>query len=118
MASHQWLDRSQPQTLQNAVVLCYLDAALSLLFSFAGGGAGLLLLLTLALAPAGYGIANEKRWGYWTGVVAACLLLLLSLFVMLVAPGFGAILNLLFVAVLVALLVHPMSRRYQQLWFR
>lgn len=118
MASHQWLDRSQPPTLQNAVILCYLDAGLSLIFSVIGGGAGLLLLLTLALAPAGYGMANEKRWGYWLGVVAAGLLLALSLYVLLVAASFGAILNLIFVGVLVALLLHPMSRRYQQLWFR
>jgi hypothetical protein len=101
MAQHQWFDRTQPQTLQNAVMLCYLDAALSLLFGLVGaGGAGLLLLLTLALAPAGYGIANEKRWGYWMGVGASGALLLLSLLVLVVAASFGAILNLLFVAVL------------------
>jgi len=119
MRAHQWFDRTQPQTLQNAVMLCYLDAGLSLLFGLIGaGGAGLLLLLTLALAPAGYGIANEKRWGYWLGVGAAGALAVLSLLVLLAAASFGAVLNLLFVGVLVVLLVHPMSREYQRLWFR
>lgn len=115
----QWFDRSQPQTLQNAVLLCYVDAALSIFYFVLGlSGVSLLLLLTLALLPAGLGIASEKRWGYWLAVVSAGVLLLVSLLVLVLVPGFGAILNLLFIGVLVALLVHPHSRSYQKLWFR
>lgn len=118
MAQHQWLDRSQPQTLQNAVILCYIDAGLALLSGVLAGGAGILLLLPILLGVGGFGIANDKRWGYWSAVVLAGLTLLDSLYVLVLAPGISAILLLLFAGVLVALLVHPMSRQYQRLWFR
>ncbi len=118
MEPRRWLDQSQPQTLQNAVVLCYINAGLSLLFGLLAGGVGLLLLLPVVLGVGGYGIANEKKWGYWTAVIVSGLALADALLVMALAPGFGAILNLLFIGVLVALLLHPISRHYQKLWFR
>lgn len=115
----QWFDRTQPQTLQNAVMLAYVDAALFVVyFLFGLSGVGLVLLLNLALAPAGLGIASQRKWGYWLGVVTSGVLLLLSLLVLVLAPSFGAILNLLFIGVLATLLLHPLSRSYQKVWFR
>jgi len=118
MAQHQWLDRTQPQTLQNAVILCYIDAGLGLLSGLLGGGAGLFLLLAVLLGVGGFGVANEKRWGYWVAVVVGILVLLDALLVMVLAPGLSPVLSLLFAGVLVALLLHPMSRSYQRIWFR
>lgn len=122
MAQLQWFDRSQPQTLQNAVMLAYLNAALTLFFTLIGGGGGLLLLVAvapaLALGAGAVGIANEKRGGYWLAVVASILVFLLYLWALLAGASFGVVLDLLFSGVLVALLVHPLSRHYQKIWFR
>lgn len=118
MHPRRWVDQSQPQTLQNAVLLCYFNAALAVVFGLLAGGAGLLLLLPILLGAGGYGIANAKKWGYWMAVIVAGLAAADALLVMVLAPGFGPILNLLFIGVLVALLVHPVSRAYQKLWFR
>jgi uncharacterized membrane protein (DUF2068 family) len=117
MEPRRWLNSSQPPTLQNAVVLCYLDAVLGLFSALVAGGVGLLLLVPILLGVGGLGIANEKRWGYWLAVVLAGLSLLLAVVVMALSPGIGAVLNLLFDGALVALLLHPMSRQYQRLWF-
>src|SRR5487761_667692 len=68
--ARRFLDPSQPQTLQGAVMLCYITAVFGLLTLFA---LGLLSLLPLGLAFGAYGIANEKRWGYWLAVVLAAL---------------------------------------------
>ena len=118
MEPRRWLDRSQPQTLQNAVMLCYFNAGFSLLFGLVAGGMGLLLLLPIALGAGGFGIANDRKWGYWLAVVFAGLSLADAVLVFVLLPGFGPILNMLFIGVLFALLLHPMSRHYQKLWFR
>ena len=66
---------------------------------------------------AGYGIANERKWGYGLGVAMALLP-----FALIIAnranPLNGGIINLLFEVALVALLLHPMSRDYQRIWFK
>ncbi len=73
-----------------------------------------------ARAPAAFGIANEKKWGYAVAVGGAVLQV-----VMLVrgasAPRCSprtVIISFLFDAALVALLLHPMSREYQRIWFK
>jgi len=99
-------------------MLCYIDGGRGLLY---GAGAGLLMLMLIAigLLIGGYGIANEKRWGYVVAVGAAILQVgLLVLFYQLRVFGFPQIMNFMFDALLVALLLHPMSRDYQRLWFR
>lgn len=111
----KWIDKTQPQTLQAAVLFSYLSAALGLL-TFLALGAGLSLVLLL-LAGAAYGIANDRRWTYWAAVVLACLYLLGQLVVLFDGGGFGGLLDLVFAAVLVALLLHPQSREYQRIWF-
>ncbi len=108
----RFFDPSQPQTLQGAVMLCYLNAVLGLLFLLYAP----LLVVALALGVAGYGVANERRWGYWLGVVAAGLIVFLELYE--VASGlYGVAINMLFMIVLLALFLHPQSREYQRIWF-
>ena len=73
----------------------------------------------IALGAGGFGIANEKRWGYAVAVAGAVLqvVMLLAVFGSRVLTS-TAIINLLFDGALVALLLHPMSREYQRIWFK
>lgn len=113
----KWFDQSQPQTLQAAVLFCYLNAALAIIYVIAFGATLPLVLLVAALGA--NGIANEKRWGYWVAVAAAAVYVLtqLALFVA-ISQSLGQVLNLAFAVVLIALLLHPESRRYQKIWFK
>jgi len=97
------------------VALLYWNALLGFVFGVISGGvAGILLLLFVADIAGGYGVANERKWGYHVALVASVLPL-----VLLVAAGFsGGIFYVLFEVALVALLLHPMSRRYYKIWFR
>lgn len=113
----KWFDQSQPQTLQAAVLFCYLNAALAILYLIIFG-AGLPLILLVAAVGAN-GIANERRWGYWVAVVSACVYVLTQLVAFFTFERtLGLILNLAFAALLVILLLHPDSRRYERIWFR
>lgn len=112
----RWFDQSQPQTLQGAVVLCYLRAAFGLLWIILGAYP-LFEVVPLALGLAGYGVANDRRWGYWLGVVTAGLTVFLDLLAVVVG-AYGIVLNLLFTLVLLALFLHPQSREYQRIWFK
>jgi hypothetical protein len=122
--STKWLDRTQPQTLYIATMLMYFNAALSLLFvaaysnvSLFGIRDGLLFLELVLIAgqvAGGFGIANEKRWGYVVAVATAVVLLLSTLF----SFTGGGLLSLIFEIALVALLLHPQSREYRRIWFR
>jgi len=110
----RWFDPSQPQTLQGAVMLCYITGALSLLWVLFGAYP---LVTSIGLGVAGYGVANERRWGYWLGIVLAGLTVLVLLLALL--SGVTAILlNLVFMVVLVFLFLHPHSREYQRIWFK
>jgi len=115
----RWFDPSQPQTLQGAVMLSYLIAALGLLWLLFGAYPS---VISLGLGAAGYGVANEKRWGYRLGIVLAGLsvLLFLSVFADVgLVSGFRLVgINLVFTLVLVALYLHPQSREYQRVWFK
>jgi hypothetical protein len=111
----RWFDPTQPQTLQNAVILCYIIAAFAIVF---------LLVSTpnpvsLFLGVAGYGVANERRWGYWLGIALAGLNVILWLLILYLG-GFniGALVNLAFMVALLALFLHPHSREYQSVWFK
>ena len=102
-----------------ATFLLYIEAFFNVLSAF---HLPLFFLLAIGQVAGGVGIANEKRWGYYlaVGTSAAALYPLL----LIVTGGLGhlfsldVILNFLFPVVLVALLVHPMSRQYQRIWFR
>jgi hypothetical protein len=115
----RWFDPSQPQTLQGAVMLSYLSAGFALLWILFGSYP---LVLSVGLGAAGYGVANEKRWGYWLGIVL-CGLSVLSYLLVLAYAGVGTGLklvgiNLFFTVVLTALYLHPQSREYQRVWFK
>lgn len=110
-----WFDGSQPQTLQGAVMLCYLTAVFGLI-GLLVGAYPLAELVPLALGAAGYGVANEKRWGYRLGVALAGLNVLVDLYV-LVLGFIGIVLSLLFAVVLLALFLHSQSREYERIWF-
>jgi hypothetical protein len=121
METRRWTNPSQPQTLYLAVILLYINAAFTVLF---GGFLSVVGLLLIAGGiGAGLGIANERRWGYYVGVGVAALGLV-PLLLYLLANGVGAIFDVqllisaVFPVALFALLIHPMSREYQRIWFK
>ena len=122
METKRWFNPSQPQTLQIAVWLLYFNAVGGLLLGSIYLSLGPLFGLgaLVGCAAAAFGIANEKRWGYLLGVAMAVLQVLLI--VGLVGPtGIFqgvALISFLFAVALVALLLHPMSRDYQRIWFK
>jgi 4-hydroxybenzoate polyprenyltransferase len=113
----RWINQSQPQTLQGAVLFSYINAALAFIYTLVLGMQPFLVVFVL-LAAAAFGIANEKRLAYWGGVVLACLYLLAELAAIVTGGSLGGVLNLLFAGILVVLLLHPESRHYQRIWFR
>ncbi|MBV9412339.1 MAG: hypothetical protein JO148_12135 [Acidimicrobiia bacterium] len=115
MEQRRWVNQTQPQTLQIAVFLLYINGAITLLF----GGLFVPLFAVIAIGSiaAGYGIANERKWGYILGVVMALVPFALVI-VTRSSPLSGGLLNLLFEVALVALLLHPQSRDYQRIWFK
>lgn len=119
MNERRFLNQFQPQTLVIGTMLCYLDAAFGLLFGIVSTSLLLGLITIIGLAAGGYGIANEKRWGYLVAVGAAVLQVLM-LFAVAGSDvlGFPLILTLVFDGALVALLLHRESREYQRIWFR
>jgi hypothetical protein len=112
----QVLNRSQPPTLVNATLLCYLEAFFGLISS---GGYLPLVAISVALGIGGFGIANEKRWGYVTALVGAFANAGIWIwFLGLDVLGFPQIISFGIAVVLVVLLLHEMSREYQRIWFR
>jgi xanthine/uracil permease len=114
----RWINPHQPQTLMSAVILCYIQAFFALIrFSFFGP---LGLFILVGMAAGGFGIANEKKWGYTLAVAAAGLEVILFV----ARGGLGALgdISVLFTFVfdvlLVVLLMHPMSRSYERTWFK
>lgn len=132
METRRWTNPHQPQTLQVAVFLLYASAVLEILFpgsiywSF-GNRVGLGDLFTLlsivGMAAGAYGIANERKWGY-TLAVTVTGIGVLELVLLLMDEGIERILSVGFILLAVfpvarfALLVHPMSRDHQRIWFR
>ncbi len=114
VSDRKFVNQYQPQTLYIATVLLYISAVFDLLtFS------PLLMLAAVLMAAAGYGIANELRWGYSLGLAVVVFRLILLLVVAGTAVlGFPLILTLLFDVAMVALLAHPQSREYQRIWFK
>ncbi len=118
MPRGKWLDRTQPQTLYSATILLYLNAGLALLSSVLAGGAGYIGLVLIAGEVAGgWGIANEKKWGFWVAAVVAVLMLAFAILTIWLV-GAANLISLLFDLALVALLFHPQSTAYRRTWFR
>jgi hypothetical protein len=116
---YRFLNQYQPQTLVIATLFCYIDAGFGLLFGLVATSIILYLITILGLAAGGFGIANEKKWGYGVAVVASVLQVLMLIAVAgIEVLEFPLILNLFFDGALVALLLHPESREYQRIWFK
>jgi hypothetical protein len=114
----KWINPHQPQTLYSAVILCYVQAFFSVLLL--GYLTQLGLLITVGLVAGGFGIANEKKWGYLIAVTTAVLQVVLFF-----AHGgihylgyVQVLISFAFDVLLVVLLAHPMSRSYQRIWFK
>jgi hypothetical protein len=97
-----------------ATIVMYINAVFGAIFSLQGGHFLWGLVLVVGPVAAGLGIANEKKWGYWLGVVLTAV----TLAYIILYPSFGGIINLLFYGALLALLLHPQSRSYRRTWFR
>jgi hypothetical protein len=117
MQFSRWTNPSLPQTLQIGMFLLYIDAVFGVL-GLRGSITPIGLVLALVSALAGLGIANEYKWGWRLGVAVSALALIP--FVLALADGANVILlalAALFPVAQFALLVHPMSRNYQKVWF-
>ncbi|HVM53127.1 MAG TPA: hypothetical protein VM262_08015 [Acidimicrobiales bacterium] len=116
METRRWTNPTQPQTLQYAVFLLYINAVFTAILG--GLASPLGIALVVGAAAGGFGIANEKRWGYKLGIAMAFLPFLLRMAILGVDSVLGgSIINLMFEVALVALLLHPHSREYQKIWF-
>ncbi len=115
MNDRKFLNQTQPQTLVIATLLLYLNGFFNVIngLSFST----LLLIVGIAMGAGAFGIANEKKWGYGLAVAAAVInvLFLLTFFSL---GSLSGLISLVFDVALVLLLVHPMSRDYQRIWFR
>ena len=115
----KWVNQFQPQTLVIATILLYIDAFFWLINLTRGFPVEVAGVAMVSMALGGWGIANEKKWGYAVGVAAAILQVVMLLAVFrLDVLGFPQIMSLMFDGLLVGLLVHPMSRDYQRIWFK
>lgn len=118
METTRWTNPSQPQTLQSSVILLYLNAAFTILF----GLSGVALVLGVGRVAAGWGCANERRWGYQLAVAMALLpfvvLFALNSLSDIADDLFQVLLSFAFDIILLALLLHPQTRAYQRVWFR
>lgn len=121
MEGQRWVNPTHPQTLHIAVVLLYIDAAFD---AIQGGYASVIgLALIAGSVAAGFGIANERKWGYWLGVGIALLGLYWYLPIFLTGQ-IGALfhprvlITFAFAVAQLVLLIHPMSRSYYKIWFK
>ncbi len=133
----KWIDRMQPQTLQIATWLLYINGFFALVKLIDGGGVlhyfrqrytfGFLLgLAVVALHVAGaFLMANERKFGWKLSVVAAVSPFVLTFvaYTQLDAPIryrlFGAsLLSFAFDVAVLALLLHPQSKEHQRIWYQ
>lgn len=135
----KWFDRMQPQTLQIATWLLYINGFFALTgylgtedwIGFAratkgplGSIAGLGVIASFVLG--GFLMANDRRLGYRLGLIGAFSPFVLRLWVLWDVAGIGTLdkitgnnaISFLFDAALCALLLHPQSREHQRLWYR
>ncbi|MEO5974994.1 MAG: hypothetical protein ABIQ38_07335 [Ilumatobacteraceae bacterium] len=144
--SKKWFDRMQPQTLQIATWLLYLNGFFALVSTFDKTGYlgyirfrfGIGLLICLAVVAChilgGFLMANDRKLGYRLAVVAALSPFILRSIAMAdlrsnygISMSFfdfvfgrplgGGLLTVIFDAALVALLLHRQSREHQRIWY-
>jgi uncharacterized membrane protein len=116
MQTRRWTNQGQPQTLQFAVFLLYINAAFGLfdMLSYRFFPP-IPLAIVAAEVAAGYGIANEKKLGYYLGIAVAFMPFALRIYYHI---GTADLLSLMFEIALVALLLHNQTREYTRIWFK
>jgi hypothetical protein len=135
----KWFDRYQPQTLQIATWLLYLNgffAVVDLLgnSSWLGaardikGSVGLIVGLAVVVSyiAGGFLMANERKWGYRLALFGALSPFLLRVWIYWGLEGAGIgdmivggnVISFIFDAALVALLVHNQTREHVRVYFR
>lgn len=134
----KWFDRFQPQTLQIATWLLYLNAFFALvdwlgrtswigLARYKDGTLGSLMGLAIIVAyvAGAFLMANDRRLGWRIAVVAAFSPFLLRFWVLrdVFATLWdkltgGRVISVMFEVALCALLLHPQSREHQRVWYR
>lgn len=115
MNEYRFLDPSQPATLQRATLLAYFECFFGLIGS---GGYLPLVVVAAGLGAGGFGLANGRKWGYATALIAAILNVVLWIYFFRGdVLGFPTIISFAFAVILVVLLAHPMSREYRRIWF-
>lgn len=132
----KWIDRMQPQTLQIATWLLYINGFFALVELVDGGGVlhyfkeryafgfflGLAIVSTYIVG--GFLMANERKAGWKISVIAAASPFVLT-YIAYSQIGAslryrifgGSLLSFAFDAALLALLVHPQSREHQRIWY-
>ena len=134
----KWFDRMQPQTMQIATWLLYLNGFFALIgfmdksdwIGFARVDKGALgsligLVVVASFIGGGYLMANDRKIGYRLALIAAFSPFILRIWILWSYPGWGAIdkitgndtIGFIFEAALCALLLHPQSREHQRLWY-
>jgi hypothetical protein len=107
-----------PQPLVIAQLLCYFGAFFGVINGVVASSYGVALLIIFGLLAGGFGIANEKKWGYYVATAAAGLHVAMYIYVF---GGdvfkFDVLIGFLFDVALFALLIHPQSREHQKVWF-
>jgi len=135
----RWFDRMLPQTLQIGLWILYIEGAFALLgwldgandiyglSRLIGGLGGIIAPLAVAAhALGGVLMANGRRLGWYVALFAAFSPLILRTLIALRGTGLGltwivtqdSLVNFVFEAALVALLLHPQSRNHAKAWFR
>lgn len=122
---HQWINKSQPQSLQNACILLYFSAVITFLFDSGRGYWPLFLLYVVKIGGAvgAYGIANERKWGYQFSVMCALVpfaidLYIASMYSWKYIVSFSGILREIMQILLATLLLQASSKKYQKIWFK
>ncbi|MDE0928102.1 MAG: hypothetical protein OSA06_05000 [Acidimicrobiales bacterium] len=111
MEQRRWVNRYQPQTLVTATMLLYIEGVFNM-----ARGVQALTVLGLLMIPAAYFIAQDRRLGWYAGVAAASASVLVRLSIY--GFHFNTIFSVIFPMILVVLLMHPMSREHQRVWFK
>ena len=109
MQTRRWINRYQTQTLVLGNTLLYIEGVFNI------GRGRVFALIGIAMLLAGYGIANDKKIAWQLGVAASILSVAMRLTYH--SAGIETIFSLVFPIALLTLLLHPLSRDYQKIWF-
>ena len=134
----KWFDRLQPQTMQIATWLLYLNGFFALIsfmdkrdwIGYARVDKGALgslvgIIVLASFIGGGFLMANDRKIGYKLAIVAAFSPFVLRIWILWSYSGFTALdkitgkdtIGFIFEAALCALLVHPQSREHQRVGY-